>query len=79
MNYLFIYSIIQLCKFFLFLAVALLLISFLFFFVYLLVMSSHASIVREKTTFYFFSSISQSVSFISYLNTVIKSDRFVIF
>ena len=30
-------------------------------------------------TFYFFSSISQSVSFISYLNTVIKSDRFVIF
>lgn len=78
MNYLFIYSIIQLCKFFLFLAVALLLISFLFFFVYLLVMSSHASIVREKITFYF-SSISQSVSFISYLNTVIKSDRFVIF
>ena len=30
--YLFIYSIIQLCKFFLFLAVALLLIFFLFFF-----------------------------------------------
>ena len=78
MNYLFIYSIIQLCKFFLFLAVALLLISFLFFFVYLLV-SSHASIVREKITFYFFSSISQSVSFISYLNTVIESYRFVIF
>ena len=42
-------------------------------------MSSHASIVREKNNFLLFSSIIQSVSFISYLNTVIKSDRFVIF
>ena len=33
----------------------------------------------EKNNFLLFSSIGQSVSFISYLNSVFKSDQFVIF